>query len=162
MYSPSGPNEARPYEAVEPDALQGSLYSWSGCRRLRTIWSSSFFLIPEQVSVSAKLYDFIHFLWLNEAPVGELQWWNEVAVGSDPKPNSNKLLRLWVPSEQITNCCRRCNFCSSFTIACALVKCEYVLAHLSKQTIAEVLRIGNKRIPIPSCMTELIAMRSNH
>ena len=26
-----------------------------------------------QVSVSAKLYDFIHFLWLNEAPVGELQ-----------------------------------------------------------------------------------------
>lgn len=27
-----------------------------------------------QVSVSAKLYDFIHFLWLNEAPVGELQW----------------------------------------------------------------------------------------
>lgn len=28
----------------------------------------------KQVSVSAKLYDFIHFLWLNEAPVGELQW----------------------------------------------------------------------------------------
>jgi hypothetical protein len=27
----------------------------------------------EQVSVSAKLYDFIHYLWLNEAPVGELQ-----------------------------------------------------------------------------------------
>ncbi|RVW55376.1 Nicotinate phosphoribosyltransferase 2 [Vitis vinifera] len=27
----------------------------------------------KQVSVSAKLYDFIHFLWLNEAPVGELQ-----------------------------------------------------------------------------------------
>ncbi|OEL28932.1 Nicotinate phosphoribosyltransferase 1 [Dichanthelium oligosanthes] len=27
----------------------------------------------EQVSASAKLYDFIHFLWLNEAPVGELQ-----------------------------------------------------------------------------------------
>ena len=26
-----------------------------------------------QVSVSGKLYDFIHFLWLNEAPVGELQ-----------------------------------------------------------------------------------------
>lgn len=26
-----------------------------------------------QVSVSVKLYDFIHFLWLNEAPVGELQ-----------------------------------------------------------------------------------------
>lgn len=26
-----------------------------------------------QVSVSAKLYEFIHFLWLNEAPVGELQ-----------------------------------------------------------------------------------------
>lgn len=25
-----------------------------------------------QVSVSAKLYDFIHFLWLSEAPVGEL------------------------------------------------------------------------------------------
>nr|CAB3492543.1 unnamed protein product [Digitaria exilis] len=31
------------------------------------------FLLPEQVSVTAKLYDFIHFLWLNEAPVGELQ-----------------------------------------------------------------------------------------
>lgn len=29
---------------------------------------------PYKVSVSAKLYDFIHFLWLNEAPVGELQW----------------------------------------------------------------------------------------
>ncbi|KAI4381648.1 hypothetical protein MLD38_007705 [Melastoma candidum] len=28
---------------------------------------------PKQVRVSAKLYDFIHFLWLNEAPVGELQ-----------------------------------------------------------------------------------------
>ncbi|GJN02945.1 hypothetical protein PR202_ga20341 [Eleusine coracana subsp. coracana] len=27
----------------------------------------------KQVSVSAKLYDFIHYLWLNEAPVGELQ-----------------------------------------------------------------------------------------
>ncbi|MBA0560866.1 hypothetical protein Golob_017742, partial [Gossypium lobatum] len=27
---------------------------------------------PYKVSVSAKLYDFIHFLWLNEAPVGEL------------------------------------------------------------------------------------------
>jgi nicotinate phosphoribosyltransferase len=27
----------------------------------------------DQVSVSAQLYDFIHFLWLNEAPVGELQ-----------------------------------------------------------------------------------------
>lgn len=32
-----------------------------------------FFFNHEQVSVSAKLYDFIHFLWLNEAPVGELQ-----------------------------------------------------------------------------------------
>ncbi|XP_044485120.1 nicotinate phosphoribosyltransferase 2-like [Mangifera indica] len=28
---------------------------------------------PYKVSVSAKLYDFTHFLWLNEAPVGELQ-----------------------------------------------------------------------------------------
>ncbi|ONK71010.1 uncharacterized protein A4U43_C04F3790 [Asparagus officinalis] len=28
---------------------------------------------PYKVSVSARLYDFIHFLWLNEAPVGELQ-----------------------------------------------------------------------------------------
>jgi nicotinate phosphoribosyltransferase len=28
---------------------------------------------PYKVSVSAKLYDFIHCLWLNEAPVGELQ-----------------------------------------------------------------------------------------
>lgn len=28
---------------------------------------------PYKVSVSAQLYDFIHFLWLNEAPVGELQ-----------------------------------------------------------------------------------------
>ncbi|TKY70586.1 Nicotinate phosphoribosyltransferase 2 [Spatholobus suberectus] len=28
---------------------------------------------PYKVSVSAKLYDFIHFLWLDEAPVGELQ-----------------------------------------------------------------------------------------
>ncbi|TYI50387.1 hypothetical protein E1A91_D12G098400v1 [Gossypium mustelinum] len=28
---------------------------------------------PYKVSVSAKLYDFIHFLWLNEASVGELQ-----------------------------------------------------------------------------------------
>ncbi|KAH7671223.1 Nicotinate phosphoribosyltransferase family protein [Dioscorea alata] len=28
---------------------------------------------PYKVSVSAKLYDFIHYLWLNEAPVGELQ-----------------------------------------------------------------------------------------
>lgn len=28
---------------------------------------------PYKVSVSAKLYDFIHFLWLSEAPVGELQ-----------------------------------------------------------------------------------------
>ncbi|KAK7406531.1 hypothetical protein VNO78_08158 [Psophocarpus tetragonolobus] len=27
---------------------------------------------PYKVSVSAKLYDFIHFLWLDEAPVGEL------------------------------------------------------------------------------------------
>lgn len=27
---------------------------------------------PYKVSVSAKLYDFIHFLWLSEAPVGEL------------------------------------------------------------------------------------------
>ncbi|XP_072074650.1 nicotinate phosphoribosyltransferase 1 isoform X5 [Arachis hypogaea] len=27
---------------------------------------------PYKVSVSGKLYDFIHFLWLNEAPVGEL------------------------------------------------------------------------------------------
>ncbi|XP_073003369.1 nicotinate phosphoribosyltransferase 2-like isoform X1 [Typha latifolia] len=30
-------------------------------------------LFHDQVSVSAKLYDFIHFLWLSEAPVGELQ-----------------------------------------------------------------------------------------
>ncbi|XP_047160931.1 nicotinate phosphoribosyltransferase 2-like [Vigna umbellata] len=28
---------------------------------------------PYKVSVSAKLYDFIHFLWVNEAPVGELR-----------------------------------------------------------------------------------------
>ncbi|KAK7309204.1 hypothetical protein RJT34_05744 [Clitoria ternatea] len=28
---------------------------------------------PYKVSVSGKLYDFIHFLWLNEAPVGELR-----------------------------------------------------------------------------------------
>lgn len=28
---------------------------------------------PYKVSVTAKLYDFIHFLWLNEAPVGELR-----------------------------------------------------------------------------------------
>ncbi|XP_047310631.1 nicotinate phosphoribosyltransferase 1-like isoform X2 [Impatiens glandulifera] len=28
---------------------------------------------PYKVSVSGKLYDFIHYLWLNEAPVGELQ-----------------------------------------------------------------------------------------
>ncbi|KAL6551731.1 Nicotinate phosphoribosyltransferase 2 [Orobanche gracilis] len=28
---------------------------------------------PYKISVSAELYDFIHFLWLNEAPVGELQ-----------------------------------------------------------------------------------------
>ncbi|CAN0864068.1 Nicotinate phosphoribosyltransferase 2 [Linum grandiflorum] len=28
---------------------------------------------PYKVSVSGKLYEFIHFLWLNEAPVGELQ-----------------------------------------------------------------------------------------
>ncbi|KAM3318076.1 hypothetical protein ACQJBY_035669 [Aegilops geniculata] len=28
---------------------------------------------PYKVSVSAQLYDFIHFLWLNEAPVGELR-----------------------------------------------------------------------------------------
>ncbi|GAB4848988.1 Nicotinate phosphoribosyltransferase 2 [Ancistrocladus abbreviatus] len=28
---------------------------------------------PYKVSVSTELYDFIHFLWLNEAPVGELQ-----------------------------------------------------------------------------------------
>ncbi|TVU43995.1 hypothetical protein EJB05_03419 [Eragrostis curvula] len=28
---------------------------------------------PYKVSVSPELYDFIHFLWLNEAPVGELQ-----------------------------------------------------------------------------------------
>lgn len=28
---------------------------------------------PYKVSVSANLYDFIHFLWLNEAPVGELR-----------------------------------------------------------------------------------------
>ncbi|XP_074559998.1 nicotinate phosphoribosyltransferase 2-like isoform X2 [Curcuma longa] len=28
---------------------------------------------PYKVSVSANLYDFIHFLWLNEAPVGELE-----------------------------------------------------------------------------------------
>ncbi|KAK7307637.1 hypothetical protein VNO77_40879 [Canavalia gladiata] len=28
---------------------------------------------PYKVSVSAKLYDFIHFLWFNEAPVGELR-----------------------------------------------------------------------------------------
>ncbi|MCL7048061.1 hypothetical protein MKW94_024199 [Papaver nudicaule] len=28
---------------------------------------------PYKVSVSAKLYDLIHFLWLNEAPIGELQ-----------------------------------------------------------------------------------------
>ncbi|KAF8012383.1 hypothetical protein BT93_I0511 [Corymbia citriodora subsp. variegata] len=28
---------------------------------------------PYKVSVSTKLYDFIHFLWLNEAPVGELE-----------------------------------------------------------------------------------------
>lgn len=28
---------------------------------------------PYKVSVSAKLYEFIHYLWLNEAPVGELQ-----------------------------------------------------------------------------------------
>eukprot|EP01018_Ginkgo_biloba_P036248 Gb_26214 [translate_table: standard] len=27
---------------------------------------------PYKVSVSRKLYEFIHFLWLNEAPVGEL------------------------------------------------------------------------------------------
>lgn len=31
------------------------------------------YFLNKQVSVSAKLYDFIHFLWLNEAPVGELQ-----------------------------------------------------------------------------------------
>ncbi|KAH0466265.1 hypothetical protein IEQ34_006368 [Dendrobium chrysotoxum] len=29
--------------------------------------------VEELLNVSAKLYDFIHFLWLNEAPVGELQ-----------------------------------------------------------------------------------------
>ncbi|KAI5069348.1 hypothetical protein GOP47_0015649 [Adiantum capillus-veneris] len=28
---------------------------------------------PYKVSVTGKLYDFIHFLWLNEAPVGELR-----------------------------------------------------------------------------------------
>ncbi len=34
---------------------------------------STLTITAKQVSVSAKLYDFIHFLWLNEAPVGELQ-----------------------------------------------------------------------------------------
>ena len=43
---------------------------------------SLFIRVLEQVSVSAKLYDFIHFLWLNEAPVGELQWRNEVVGGA--------------------------------------------------------------------------------
>ncbi|KAB1214753.1 Nicotinate phosphoribosyltransferase [Morella rubra] len=36
-------------------------------------WKRLNYLNGKQVSVSAKLYDFIHFLWLNEAPVGELQ-----------------------------------------------------------------------------------------
>ncbi len=31
------------------------------------------FLVLKQVSVSGNLYDFIHYLWLSEAPVGELQ-----------------------------------------------------------------------------------------
>lgn len=31
------------------------------------------YILYNQVSVSAKLYDFIHFLWLNEAPVVELE-----------------------------------------------------------------------------------------
>jgi nicotinate phosphoribosyltransferase len=38
-----------------------------------TIFFIFFTLNFGQVSVSAKLYDYIHFLWLNEAPVGELQ-----------------------------------------------------------------------------------------
>lgn len=45
-----------------------------------TSWNHNIYLLMPivtsssgQVSVSAKLYDFIHFLWLNEAPVGELQ-----------------------------------------------------------------------------------------
>ncbi|RWW24475.1 hypothetical protein BHE74_00029397 [Ensete ventricosum] len=41
-------------------------FSWYGILTAGT-------LRHDQVSVSAKLYDYIHFLWLNEAPVGELQ-----------------------------------------------------------------------------------------
>ncbi|CAM8992804.1 unnamed protein product [Rhodiola kirilowii] len=39
----------------------------------RVLKNGNVSLTDEEVSVSAKLYDFIHFLWLNEAPVGELQ-----------------------------------------------------------------------------------------
>lgn len=48
------------------------------------VWDVNYKLYAKQVSVSAKLYDFIHFLWLNEAPVGELQWalkWVSVWLG---------------------------------------------------------------------------------
>lgn len=38
----------------------------------REINFNCFYLKTLQVSVSAELYDFIHNLWLNEAPVGEL------------------------------------------------------------------------------------------
>ncbi|XP_020524560.1 nicotinate phosphoribosyltransferase 2 isoform X2 [Amborella trichopoda] len=53
-----------PYKVSLPLSLSFSL-SLEHMRRLNPT--------PYKVSVSAQLYDFIHLLWLSEAPVGELQ-----------------------------------------------------------------------------------------
>jgi len=77
--------------AVSSSLRECVLITWGGWTQHRTRWCFCLLWIFSsvildgcnhgnvnlkalQVSVSAKLYDFIHFLWLNEAPVGELQW----------------------------------------------------------------------------------------
>lgn len=60
----------------------------------------------EQVSVSAKLYEFIHSLWLNEAPVGELQQIS-TEVGKNREAYSLKHSKIAIHQRKVELCCKK-------------------------------------------------------
>lgn len=73
LFAATRANETRSHEEIEPNTIQGCLSFSLPLLHYHRIESGLLTLHHDQVSVSAKLYDYIHFLWLNEAPVGELQ-----------------------------------------------------------------------------------------
>lgn len=73
LYETTGADANWSHEKIESNPLQGMLPDMIDVLLFLITSMIYLLLLMKQVSVSAKLYEFIHFLWLNEAPVGELQ-----------------------------------------------------------------------------------------